>query len=145
MMNVSKTFSAKPTVNQLSYQKKEKICKFNNQGSCSHESNHGNFRHHYSFCARLGRILTHPEVKCNTKLKQEGQTTKYGKQLSAQQPSDVINNEFNSNFLCEETVKEMLIIRISCIICFILILHCARVPVKGVVFSCSRNYWVYEG
>ena len=64
------------TVNQPSLQRKDKICKFYNQGSCSHESSHGNFRHHCSFCARSGRILTHPEVKCNTKLKQEGQTSK---------------------------------------------------------------------
>ena len=64
------------TVNQPSLQRKDKICKFYNQGSCSHESSHGNFRHHCSFCAKLGRILTHPEVKCNTKMKQEGQTNK---------------------------------------------------------------------
>ena len=64
------------TINQPSLKRKDKICKFYNQGSCSHESSHGNFRHNCSFCARSGRILTHPEVKCNIKLIQEGQITK---------------------------------------------------------------------
>ena len=44
------------TVNQPSFQRKDKIYKFYNQGSCSHECNHGNFRHHCSFCAKMGRI-----------------------------------------------------------------------------------------
>ena len=47
---------------------KSRLCKFFNEGSCSHESHHGVYRHFCSSCFKNGRSLTHPEVKCSVKL-----------------------------------------------------------------------------
>ena len=44
-----------------------KICKYYNEGTCSFDSNHGNFKHVCSFCARSGKNLVHPELKCHSK------------------------------------------------------------------------------
>ena len=46
---------------------KSRLCKFFNEGSCSHESHHGVYRHFCSSCFKNGRSLTHPEVKCSVK------------------------------------------------------------------------------
>ena len=45
----------------------KKLCKYFNEGSCTYESNHGNYRHNCSYCSRQGRQAAHPEVKCNFK------------------------------------------------------------------------------
>ena len=44
----------------------KKLCKYFNEGSCTHKSNHGNYRHNY-YCSCQGRQAAHPEVKCNFK------------------------------------------------------------------------------
>ena len=49
----------------------KKVCKYYNEGTCSFESNHGNFRHICTFCSKLGKTSTHPETKCYSK--QRGQ------------------------------------------------------------------------
>ena len=55
----------------------KKICKFYNEGTCSYENHHGAYRHICSYCDRVGRVLQHPEVKCNMKNKpKERQTVK---------------------------------------------------------------------
>ena len=46
-----------------------KVCRYYNEGSCSHDGHHGQFRHNCSFCARSGRYVAHPEVKCFAKNK----------------------------------------------------------------------------
>ena len=43
----------------------KKICKYYNEGTF--DSNHGNFKHACSFCARSGKNLEHPELKCHSK------------------------------------------------------------------------------
>ena len=45
----------------------KKICKFYNEGTCSHDTSHGHYRHVCSFCERQGKSLPHPEQKCNNK------------------------------------------------------------------------------
>ena len=45
----------------------KKLCKYFNEGSCTYESNHGNYRHNCSYCSHQGRQAAHPEVKCNFK------------------------------------------------------------------------------
>ena len=45
----------------------KKICKYFNEGSCSHDNNHGTYRHICVLCERHGRNLGHPELKCNFK------------------------------------------------------------------------------
>ena len=52
----------------------KKICKYYNEGTCTFESNHGNFRHICTFCSKLGKTSTHPETKCYSK--QRGQLDK---------------------------------------------------------------------
>ena len=46
-----------------------KLCKFFNEGSCSHEANHGTYKHVCSYCDRQGKVGNHPESKCFTKLR----------------------------------------------------------------------------
>ena len=46
-----------------------KVCRYYNEGSCSHDGHHGQFRHNCSFCAKHGRYVSHPEVKCFAKNK----------------------------------------------------------------------------
>ena len=77
----------------------KKVCKYYNEGSCSHESHHSNYKHSCCFCARHGRQLQHPEFKCNFKQKQQDRVfTKYedlkppGRQLY----------EHNIKFKCSE-------------------------------------------
>ena len=53
----------------------KKICKFYNDGTCSYENHHGAYMHIYSYCDRLGRVLQHPEVKCNSKNKPKDRQT----------------------------------------------------------------------
>ena len=45
----------------------KKICKFYNDGSCSHDGHHGQYSHFCSYCNRQGKSATHPENKCNAK------------------------------------------------------------------------------
>ena len=45
----------------------KKVCKYYNEGVCSHEGNHGQFRHVCAFCARQGKNYTHPETTCQVK------------------------------------------------------------------------------
>ena len=59
------------TINQASTQRKDRICRYYNPGSCLQDSNHGNFRHHCSHCAKSGRISAHPVTKCNAKLRSQ--------------------------------------------------------------------------
>ena len=47
---------------------KSRLCKFFNEGSCSHESHHGVYQHFCSSCFKNGHSLTHPEVECSVKL-----------------------------------------------------------------------------
>ena len=58
---------AMTTINPTTHQKKP--CKFYNEGSCSHEGNHGSYTHICNFCNRQGRVLSHPEAKCSFKAK----------------------------------------------------------------------------
>ena len=53
----------------------KKICKFYNEGTCSYDNHHGAYRHICSYCNRLGRVLQHPEVKCNGKNKPKARQT----------------------------------------------------------------------
>ena len=41
-----------------------KVCRYYNEGSCSHDGQHGQFRHSCSFCAKHGCYVSHLEVKC---------------------------------------------------------------------------------
>ena len=45
----------------------KRVCRYYNEGVCSHEGNHGQFRHVCAFCARQGKNYTHPETKCQVK------------------------------------------------------------------------------
>ena len=47
----------------------KKTCKFFNEGTCSHDLHHGNFKHFCAFCSRQGRYSVHPEVKYNFKVR----------------------------------------------------------------------------
>ena len=47
----------------------KKVCRYYNEGSCNHDGHHGQFRHSCSFCAKHGRYVSHPEVKCFAKNK----------------------------------------------------------------------------
>ena len=55
--------------NNASQLHQKKTCKFFNEGTCSHDSHHGNYKHFCAFCSRQGRHLTHAEVKCHFKVK----------------------------------------------------------------------------
>ena len=46
-----------------------KVCRYYNEGSCSHDGHDGQFRHNCSFCAKHGRYVSHREVKCFAKNK----------------------------------------------------------------------------
>ena len=48
-----------------------KICKYYNEGTCSHEASHGTYKHICSYCDKQGRTAGHPEQKCFTKIKQK--------------------------------------------------------------------------
>ena len=45
----------------------KKICKFYNDGSCSHDGHHGQYSHFCSYCYHQGKSTTHPENRCNAK------------------------------------------------------------------------------
>ena len=47
----------------------KKVCRYYNEGVCSRKGNHGQFKHVCSFCARQGKNYTHPETKCQVKLR----------------------------------------------------------------------------
>ena len=44
-----------------------KICRYFNEGMCTFESHHGQYKHVCSFCAKLGKMLNHQESKCLNK------------------------------------------------------------------------------
>ena len=48
-----------------------KICKYFNEGTCSHEASHNIYKHICSYCDRQGKTASHPEQKCFTKIKQK--------------------------------------------------------------------------
>ena len=62
MANASQV-SSQPTAQH------KKVCRFYNEGVCSHEGNHGLFKHICAFCAKQGRSYVHPETKCQIKLR----------------------------------------------------------------------------
>ena len=47
----------------------KKVCRYYNEGVCSHEGNHGQFKHVCLFCAKQGKNYTHSETKCQVKLR----------------------------------------------------------------------------
>ena len=47
----------------------KKNCRFFNEGVCSHDSSHGNYKHVCNFCDKQGKTAAHPESKCFQKLK----------------------------------------------------------------------------
>ena len=49
------------------YVSQKKFCKYFNDGSCSHDSHQGLYKHNCSFCGRQGRTVSHFESKCNFK------------------------------------------------------------------------------
>ena len=65
-MNAQSSVNTHPASNQTN---QKRICRYFNDGSCTHDSHHGQYRHHFSFCARNGRTNPHPEIKCNFKVK----------------------------------------------------------------------------
>ena len=50
-------------------QQKSRICKYFSEGTCTHDANHGKYRHVCNFCAKQGRNLSHSEHKHNFKAK----------------------------------------------------------------------------
>ena len=48
-------------------QQKSRTCKYYNEGTCTHDTNHGQYKHICSFCIRQGCTLHHSEQKCNFK------------------------------------------------------------------------------
>ena len=46
-----------------SQQHARKSCKYFNEGSCTYNSSHGQYKHTCSFCSRMGKHLPHPESK----------------------------------------------------------------------------------
>ena len=47
----------------------KRICKFYNEGSCTHETSHGQYKHICAHCDKQGKVNTHPENKCYSKLR----------------------------------------------------------------------------
>ena len=47
----------------------KKLCKFYNEGTCSHDTSHGMYKHMCAYCDRQGKSGSHPENKCYMKLK----------------------------------------------------------------------------
>ena len=65
---------AMANASQISFQTtalNKKVCKLYNEGVCSHEGNHGQFKHVCAFCARQGKNYVHPETKCQIKYRGE--------------------------------------------------------------------------
>ena len=56
---------------QGQYQGQKKVCRYYSEGNCSHEGNHGHFRHNCAFCAKQRRNNIHTKTKCL--FKQKGQ------------------------------------------------------------------------
>ena len=50
-------------------QQSMRVCKYFNDGKCTHESHHGQYLHFCGFCHRQGKSAGHPEVRCNSKTK----------------------------------------------------------------------------
>ena len=61
---------------QPTVQANRKICKYYNDSSCSHENHHGSYSHHCNFCMKQGRTLSHPESKCNFKVRGQVKTNR---------------------------------------------------------------------
>ena len=60
-------------VNSQSVSQK-RLCRYYNEGSCSHDGHHGLYKHNCSFCSKQGRTSNHPESKCNFKYKKQDRT-----------------------------------------------------------------------
>ena len=54
-----------------------KVCKYFNEGMCSFDSHHGQYKHKYVFCVNLGKTFNHQELKCFNK--QRGQKKQQSK------------------------------------------------------------------
>ena len=67
-MNSQANFSQSTGGSQTST---KRPCRYYNDGSCSHELHHGQYRHICSYCARSGRTNPHPEAKCNFKMRSQ--------------------------------------------------------------------------
>ena len=65
-MNAQSSINVNSTSNQTN---QKRIYRYYNDDLCTHDSHHGQYRHHCSFCARNGRTNPHPEIKCHFKLK----------------------------------------------------------------------------
>ena len=63
-MNTQSSINMNSTSNQMN---QKRICCYYNDGLCTHDSHHGQYRHHCNFCARNGRTNSHPETKCHFK------------------------------------------------------------------------------
>ena len=50
-------------------QQARRVCKYYNDGSCTHEGHHGQYLHYCGLCYKQGKYASHPEVRCNTKTK----------------------------------------------------------------------------
>ena len=46
-----------------------KLCKFFNEGTCSHDAKHRIYKHVCAFCEKQGKSANHPENKCFAKLR----------------------------------------------------------------------------
>ena len=53
------------SVNQQNH--RTKICRYFNEGMCTFEAHHGQYKHVCSFCAKLGKMVNHQESKCFNK------------------------------------------------------------------------------
>ena len=49
----------------------KRLCRYYNEGSCSHDGHHGLYKHSCSFCSKQGRTSNHPESKHNFKYKKQ--------------------------------------------------------------------------
>ena len=49
----------------------KRLCRYYNEGSCSHDGHHRLYKHSCSFCSKQGRTSNHPESKCNFKYKKQ--------------------------------------------------------------------------
>ena len=64
-----------------------KLCKFFNEGTCSHDASHGIYKHVCAYCEKQGKVGNHPESKCFTKLRVKDKvSSNYDRQPSGQPP-----------------------------------------------------------
>ena len=52
-----------------------KLCKFYNEGTCSHDTSHGIYKHVCAHCEKQGKVGNHPESKCFSKLRTKDKTS----------------------------------------------------------------------